>query len=95
MTRRVIYARGFPYGAPLVMLRGGGLKISGVLGYLREEGFRWQASGRASHAYETYLGREDLTRVLTVLRDAYGCEILAKKGMDANYILNDFSEVQA
>lgn len=95
MSRKVIYARGFPYGAPLVMLRGGGLKISGVLGYLREEGFRWQGSGRPSHAYETYLDRSDLARVLGVLRDSYGCEIFAKKGMDSNYILDGFSEVQA
>jgi hypothetical protein len=87
-SRKVIYSRGFPYGAPLVMLRGGGLKISGVLGYLREEGFRWQMSGRASYAYEHYLGGEDLKKVLRILRDAYGCEIVPKDDMDKNYILD-------
>jgi len=87
-SRKVIYSRGFPYGAPLVMLRGGGLKISGVLGYLREQGFRWQMSDRPSYAYENYMYADELRTILCVLRDSYGCEVVPKEGMDENYIID-------
>jgi hypothetical protein len=85
MSRRVIYSRGFPFGAPLVMLRGGGLKVSGVKGYLMERGFRWNP-GR--YAWETYMDKEDFTTLLLILRDSYGCEIHAKNDLDPNYILD-------
>lgn len=66
------------------MLRGGGLNISGVKGYLREQRFVWNG---ASHAYESYLHAPELRTLLCILRDAYGCEIQPKEGMDANYVL--------
>jgi hypothetical protein len=84
MSRKIIYSRGFPYGAPLVMLRGGGLNISGVKGYLRQEGFRWNG---ASHAWENYMHAPELRELLAILRVAYDCEIQPKEGMDANYVL--------
>ena len=85
MSRRIIYSRGFPYGAPLVMLRGGGLQISGVKGYLREQGFTWDG---AKHAYTNYMHAPELRTLLGILDVAYGCEIHAKEGMDANYVLH-------
>jgi hypothetical protein len=84
MSRRIIYSRGFPYGAPLVMLRGGGLNISGVKGYLREQGFRWNSR---SHAWESYMYRPEFETLLKILRDAYGAEIHAKEGMDESYLI--------
>src|SRR4029077_17144146 len=84
-SRRIIYSRGFPCGAPLVMLRGGGLNVSGVKGFLRERDFKWD--GRL-HAWTTYLNAPELRSLLNILRTAYGCEILPKEGMDANYVLD-------
>ena len=95
MSRKIIYSRGFPYGAPLVMLRGGATKDEAVKDFIRAEGFRWQMSGRASYAYEHYMDRSDLGPVLKRLRDEFGCEVIPKEGMDTNYILDlddlDFS----
>lgn len=85
MSNRVIYSQGRPYGAPLVMLRGGGLKRSGVLGWLREEGFRWNSR---SYAWESYKDVSDFRRILNILREAYGCEIHAKEGLDPNYVID-------
>src|SRR5580765_8806613 len=79
-SRRIIYSRGFPCGAPLVMLRGGGLNVSGVKGFLRERDFRWDYS---LHAWTSYLNAPELRSLLNILRTAYGCEILPKVGMDA------------
>jgi hypothetical protein len=85
MSRRVIYSRGFPSGAPLVMLRGGGLKVSGVLGYLRECGFRWNG---ARYAWEHYMYKDEFRDILLVLRTAYGCEVIPKSDLDPNYIID-------
>ena len=84
-SRRIIYSRGFPYGAPLVMLRGGGLKVSGVKGFLRERDFKWD--GRL-FAWTTYMNAPEFRTILRILRDAYGCEIMPKPDMDANYVLD-------
>lgn len=89
---RIIYSRGFPYGAPLVMLRGGATRDKGVQAFLRSKGLGWQASGRSSHAWEGYLHRDELHAVLVALRDDYGCEIYAKRGLDDNYVLQGFAK---
>lgn len=94
MTKRIVYSRGFPYGAPLVMIRGGATKDSEVKAYLKEEGFRWQMSDRPSYAWEHYLHRDDLARVLKHLRDELGCEIAAKDGMDEGYVI-ELDEAEA
>lgn len=85
MSARIIYSRGFPYGAPLFMLRGGGLNRSGVKGWLREEGFRWNSQ---THAWEHYMYRDDAARVLRTLQDAYGCEIVPKADLNPSYIID-------
>jgi hypothetical protein len=87
-SQKIIYSRGFPYGAPLVMLRGGGTRLPGVKEFLREQGFRWEASGRPSHAWETYMNRPELGALLIELRDRFGCEIQPKEGMDESYLLD-------
>lgn len=91
--RRIIYARGFPYGAPLVMLRGGATRDDDVRDLLRARGYRWEMSGRGSHAWETYEDRSDLAETLTQLREL-GCEVLAKKTMDPGYLIEGFAERQ-
>ncbi len=83
-SRRIIYSRGFPYGAPLVMVRGGGLKVSGVLGYLREQNFTWNPE---RYCWQTYLNKPEFRTILRVLRDAYGCDVIPKEGLDENYII--------
>lgn len=85
MSKRVIYSRGFPYGAPLVMLRGGATKDAEVKSYLKEQGFRWDGG---SYAWQTYMDRSDLGPVLKHLRDELQCEVLPKDGMDESYLLD-------
>jgi hypothetical protein len=82
---RIVYARGFPYGAPLVMLRGGATKDPAVKDFIKAEGFRWDGQ---RHAWAHYMYRDDFTKVLSALRDMFGCEIVPKEGMDPNYTID-------
>lgn len=85
MSMRLIYARGFPYGAPLVMIRGGATRQPGIKEFLKREGFQWNSQ---RYAWEHYLNRRELGKLLVTLRDQYGCEIRPKDGMDAAYLLD-------
>jgi hypothetical protein len=82
---RIIYARGFPYGAPLAIVRGGATKHPEIKGFLREQGFRWDGQ---LYGYTTYLWAEEFRQVLKRLRDDYGCEVIPKSGMDKNYTID-------
>lgn len=82
---RVIYSRGFPYGAPLAMIRGGATRDPAVREYLRGEGFRWNPQ---SYAWEHYLDRRDFAPVLRHLRDRFGADVVPKEGMDASYLID-------
>ena len=82
---RIIYARGFPYGAPLAIIRGGATKDADVKDFIKRCGFRWDGS---LYGYKHYLNRSDLGPILQTLRDEYGCEVLPKADMDTNYRLN-------
>jgi hypothetical protein len=86
--KKIIYSRGFPYGAPLCMIRGGGTKDPAVKKFLKDEGFRW--GGR--YAWENYLNRREIGVILRTLRDRYGCEVIAKQDMDASYLIDLDSE---
>lgn len=85
-SRRIIYSRGFPYGAPLAILRGGGTKEPEVKDFIKAQGFRWNDSVR--YAWSSYQDRLDFGQVLKTLRDEYGCEVIPKEGMDRNYIID-------
>lgn len=80
----IFYSRGFPYGAPLVMLRGGATKNQEVREFLKAEGFRWGSR----YAWEHYLDRQDFGMILKTLRDTFGCNVMPKDGMDASYLIN-------
>jgi len=82
--KRIIYARGFPYGAPLAMVRGAGTKDPDVKQFLKAEGFRWGSR----YAWEHYLGRQEFGAILKRLRDDFGCTVEPKDDMDTNYIIN-------
>ncbi len=84
-SMKISYSRGFPYGAPQVRLRGGALKCDTVKSWVRDRGFRW--NGQA-HAYETYMYGEEFREVLEYLRDTFGCAIVPKSDLDANYIID-------
>lgn len=83
--QRIIYSRGFPYGAPLAMLRGGATRDAATKDYIKSEGFRWNGS---SHAWEAYLDRRDLTPVLRRLRDDFGHEVVPKADMSESYLID-------
>lgn len=85
MSKRVIYSRGFPYGAPLAMIRGGATRDPEVKAYLKEQGFIWDGG---SYAWQHYLDRTDLGAVLKHLRDELGCEVVPKEGMDSSYLID-------
>jgi hypothetical protein len=85
MAKRISYARGFPYGAPLVMLRGGATKDNAVRDFIRAEGFRWDGK---LYAWSHYMDRRDFGAVLKRLRDEFDCEIVYKNDMDLNYIID-------
>jgi hypothetical protein len=79
---RIIYSRGFPYGAPLAMIRGGATKDADVKAYLKSHGMSWDGG---IYAYTQYLDRRELGAILKSLRDDYGCEVMPKDTMDLNY----------
>jgi hypothetical protein len=81
---RIIYSRGFPYGAPLAMLRGGGTKNEAVKKYLKKKKFVWNSR---SYAWESYYHAPELREILANLRDVFHCEVVPKKGMDESYII--------
>ena len=85
MPGKISYARGFPYGAPLALVRGGATRDPGVKEFLRERGFRWDGS---RYAWSHYLDRTDFAEILIALRDDFGCEVVPKADMDANYIID-------
>jgi hypothetical protein len=85
---RIIYSRGFPYGAPLAMLRGGGTKNPAVKDFIKSEGFRWNDSQSAPYAWSTYMDRSDFGPILKRLRDEFGCTVVPKDSMDTNYIID-------
>lgn len=84
-VRRIIYSRGFPYGAPLVMVRGGGTRWPSVHALLKEQGFTWNPQ---RYAWEHYMDRRDFGAILKTLRDEHGCEVVPKAGMDAGYLID-------
>jgi hypothetical protein len=67
------------------MLRGGGTRLPEVKDFMRAEGFRWDGQ---KHAWSHYLYREDFARILLILRDRFGLEIVPKENMDANYVID-------
>ena len=85
MTDRIIYSRGFPYGAPLAMIRGGATRIPVIKGFLKDEGFRWDGQ---RHAWTTYLHHDEFQPILRRLRNDFGCEVLPKSDLDPNYIID-------
>jgi hypothetical protein len=84
----IFYSRGFPYGAPLCMIRGGGARNAEVQEFLKAEGFRWGSR----YAWENYLNRREFGAVLKTLRDSFGCTILPKDTMDSSYLIDLDSE---
>jgi hypothetical protein len=92
-NRKVIYARGYPYGAPLLLIRGGATKHPEIVDFLKGNDFVYE--GRPTYAWKTYAGLIATREILTILQDEYDCTILAKKTMDENYILAGFETRQA
>lgn len=85
-SKKVIYSRGFPYGAPLVLLRGGGTRDQAVKDFLKQSEGGWHWDGQY-HAYKSYMYGEQLTQVLVGLRDL-GYDIVPKDNMDPAYVLD-------
>lgn len=79
---KISYARGFPYGAPLAMVRGGGTKFESVKDYLRAHGFRWDSERKA---WTSYKDREMFGEILKTLRDEYGCNVVPKDNLEESY----------
>ena len=81
---KVIYARGFPYGAPMVWLRGGGTRDPWVKTFLKACGFYWNPT---QHGWESAMYKPELWKLLSFLQ-SQGCEIQPKSGMDPNYVID-------
>lgn len=81
---KIIYSRGFPYGAPMVWIRGGGTRDPEVKTYLKGEGFYWNGS---RHAWESAMYADDLTTLLSALKGK-GYAVVPKDDMDPSYILD-------
>jgi hypothetical protein len=67
------------------MVRGGATRFPEIKGFLKDEGFRWDGQ---RYAWTTYLWRAEFGPILKRLRDDFGCEVVPKDTMDANYIID-------
>lgn len=85
VTNRISYARGFPYGAPLAMIRGGATKKPEIQNFIKAQGFLYD---KALYAWKHYLDRSDFGPILKKLRDEFGCEVSPKADMDKSYIID-------
>jgi hypothetical protein len=85
VTNRISYSRGFPYGAPLAMIRGGATKKPEIQDFIKAQGFLYD---KALYAWKHYLDRSDFGPILKKLRDDFGCEVSPKADMDTNYIID-------
>lgn len=83
---KISYSRGFPYGAPLALIRGGGTRDPQVKDYLQRMGFQWE--GSPTFAWKSYMHADELRDVLKTCRDIYNCDVVPKSGIDPNYIID-------
>lgn len=79
----IIYARGFPHGAPLVMLRGGATRDPKVKAFLKSKKFSWDGE---KHAWTHYLHGPEFKKILVQLKKM-GHNVTPKKNMDKNYVI--------
>lgn len=83
---RIIYARGFPYGAPWVCLRGGGTKDPDVKLFLAYLDFHWDSE---KHGYVSYMyGIEFKEALLKIKEEFPEMEIVPKADMNPDYVLD-------
>lgn len=82
---RLVYHRGFPYGAPMVSLRGGATKIPEVRETLKGAGFYWDG---AKYAWSTAMHRDELTNLLITLRDTFMLEVVPSASLREDYVLD-------
>ena len=82
--KRIVYSRGFPYGAPLVMLRGGATREPQVHAFLKWLGFHWNPD---RHAWEHYMYGAEFKIVLKTLQ-GMGHEVTPKATMDSGYVIS-------
>lgn len=84
--KNIIYSKGYPYGAPLKILRGAGTRE--IKEYLKEKGFiydKWQ------FGWINYLLDIEFLEILKELK-IKGYNIIPKKDIDKNYIYSEFSK---
>jgi hypothetical protein len=82
--KNIIYARGFPYGAPMVWIRGGGTRDQQVKDFLKEQGY-WYAPEK--HGWESAAYKADLLPILLKLKEM-GYNVIPKEGMDPGYVID-------
>jgi predicted nucleic-acid-binding Zn-ribbon protein len=84
VQENIVYAIGYPYGAPLVMLRGKGT-IS-AKDFIKSKGFVWNES---SYVWEHYMDREEFLNILKEL-NTMGYNIIPKENMRDEYVFKEF-----
>lgn len=92
MTARIVYSRGYPYGAPCLFLRGGATRLPEVKAAIKEAGARWDGQ---RHAWTAYAYAAEAAALLTDLRDRFGLEIVPSADLDADLIVDLPEEVTA
>lgn len=81
---RIIYAKGGPYGAPLVRLRGTG--TSKLRDYMKSKTFKYNAD---AYAWETYMDSDEFLGILKELK-AHNYSVFPKEKMDDRYVFAEF-----
>lgn len=82
---RIIYAQGRPYGAPLVLIRGGATRLPIVRERLQQLNFQFSPE---RHGWATYLDTHTFAVVLRDLRDRYHCNVVPKDNLKRSYIID-------
>lgn len=82
--QRIVYSRGFPFGAPALYVRGGATRMPEVREHLKSLKARWDGT---AHAWVMYGYADEATKILTEIRDRFGVDIVPKDGLDEGLVL--------
>lgn len=83
--KNIIYSKGYPYGAPLKILRGVGTKE--IKDFLKEKGFIYD---KFYFGWVNYILDNEFLEILKELK-AKGYNIIPKKEMNKDYIYPEFN----
>lgn len=83
--KKIIYSRGFPYGAPMIYIRGGGTRDPEVKALLKENSFVWTSH---IHAWQGVNLQPEVPNMLLKIREM-GYQVSQKENDKYDPVISD------